>query len=154
MAHFDELYPGRFLKGTQLAVPRVIRITSIDAQDLETEDGGVEPKAVLRYTSATGPGEVVWCKTNAILTAAVLGTEDHTAWGGHLITIYHDPSVMFGRERVGGVRVYGSPELADATVTVQIKRPRRKRPDSYTLRRTDTQGHVPDQAQPDLPDEV
>lgn len=133
MPHFDELYPGRFLKGTTLAGPMTIRITSMGGEKLEGDDG-MKAKGILKYQSKNGPGEIVWCKTNAILTAAILG-EDYTQWAGKLITIFHDPSVKFGPEKVGGIRVYGAPTLT-ANKTVSVKRPRRKTPDVFTLRPT------------------
>lgn len=138
MPHFDELYPGRFLKATTLDAPTVIRIVRMGGETLAGDDGE-RAKGVLTYKSAKGDGEIVWCKTNAILTAKALGTDDYTQWAGRLLTIWNDPSVMFGGERVGGVRVYGSPELT-ATKRVEIKRPRRKKPDVFTLKATDKQG--------------
>ncbi len=140
--HFDELYPGRFLKGTQLTAPRVIRILSLHVEELEGEDGRSMPKAVLRYRDADGESEIVWNKTNAHLAAAVLGTPDFTQWSGRLLTIWHDPDVRFGRERVGGIRVFGSPEMSEAEQRGELRRPRRKRPDVFVLRRTDKHGQV------------
>src|SRR5687767_9934145 len=121
--HYDELYPGRFLKGTTLPHPITIRIVSLGGETLEGDDGE-KAKGILRYRTA-GPngkpieGEIVWCKTNAILTAAIFATPDYAAWSGRLLTIGHDPSVTFGKERIGGIRVVGSPEL-DKVKTVDI----------------------------------
>jgi hypothetical protein len=154
MAHYDELYPGRFLKATTLERPITIRIIALGGEVLEGDDGE-KAKGILRYRTA-GPdgqpveGELVFCKTNAILTAAVLGTSDYKAWAGHTITIANDPTVMFGRDRVGGVRVCGSPELKKA-LTVEVKRPRRKKVERYTLQPTDAQGRVRAAAAPSAP---
>lgn len=145
MPHFDELYPGRFLKGTTLERPITIRIVEMVGEQLEGDDG-MKAKGVLKYRTAGKDGqpvngEMVFAKTNAILTAAALGTADYKAWAGHTITIAHDPGVMFGRERVGGIRVIGSPELK-GPLSVEVKRPRRKRADTYTLQPTDAQGNI------------
>ncbi len=128
MPHYDELYPGRFLKGTTLEGPTVIRILSMGGEVLEGEKGN-ENKGILRYRTAGRDGrpvegEIVWCKTNAILTSHILGS-DYAAWAGRCITIHYDPTVKLGREQVGGIRVFGSPELKEPK-TVEIKRPRRK----------------------------
>lgn len=145
MPHYDELYPGRFTKAATLEHPITIRILSLGGEQLEGDDG-VKAKGVLRYRTA-GPdgkpieGEAVWCRTNAILTAAALGTDDYKAWANRTITIKNDPTVMFGREAVGGIRVCGSPELKKQ-IEVKIKRPRRKNPDKYVLHPTDAQGRV------------
>ena len=144
MPHFDELYPGRFLKGATLTAPRTIRIVSVSATALEG-DKGEEVKAIIKYRDASGEGEIVWNRTNAILASKALGTDDYAQWIGKLITIHFDPTIRFGSETRGGIRVYGSPELA-APKRVEIKRPRRKTPEVYTLHRTDAKGNVLDAA--------
>ena len=137
--HYDELYPGRFLKATTLTAPRTIRILSLGGELLPGDDGE-KSKGILKYRDELGVGEIVWCKTNAALTARALGTDDYTQWANRLITIANDPSVMFGGERVGGIRVCGSPELK-AEKRVEIKRPRRKKPDTFLLYPTDGKGN-------------
>ena len=78
MSHYDELYPGRFLKGTCLDKPITIRILSLGGEKLAGDDGE-KAKGILRYRTA-GPdgkpieGEIVWCKTNSALAAAIFGT--------------------------------------------------------------------------------
>jgi len=150
MADFDALYPGRFLKGRVLDRPRVIRIVSVVGTALEGEKG-VKATGVLKYRGGfsirdgklvddpKGEGEIVWCKSNAALTAAALGERDYEKWGGHLITIWFDPEVDMGGKAVGGIRVFGSPEMTQ-TKRVEISRPRRKKPDIYILRPTDKAG--------------
>ena len=138
MPHYDELYPGRFLKSATLLEPRTIRIIGLRGEALEGDDG-TKAKGVLRYRDAQGEGEIVWCRTNAVLTEHALGTADFGEWAGRLITIWYDPDVRFGSETVGGIRVYGSPELA-RDIEVGIKRPRRKKREMYRLRRTDKHG--------------
>ena len=133
MAHFEELYPNRFLKGVTLSTPKTIRILGFVGEMLEGEDGAKE-KAVLRYRDKEGEGEIVWCKTNAILTSKLFG-DDYTQWAGHLVTIWYDPTVALGKEKVGGIRVYGSPEIA-LEMRVGIKRPRRKKEEVFILRPT------------------
>lgn len=135
--HFDELYPGRFLKGATLAGPQTIRIVSMGGEVLEG-DKGKQLKGVLKYKGMDADkkvitGEFVVCKTNAILISKAIGEEDYTKWGGHLITIYFDRGVMFGSEKKGGIRIYGSPELK-RDIKVEVKRPRRTNPEVYTLK--------------------
>lgn len=140
MPDLEQLFPGRFVKGISLERPITIRLLSVAGEPLEGDDGE-KMKAVLKYRSAAGEGELVCNKTNALLIAACLGTRDYTAWTGHTVTIGYDPSVMLGRERVGGIRVVGSPEIK-AALRVEIKRPRRKKPEVYTLQPTDRDGNV------------
>jgi hypothetical protein len=140
MPHYEELYPKRFTKAVTIEKPTTIRIVSMSGERLQGDDG-TEAKGVLKYRSAAGEGEIVWCRTNAILTSRALGIDDYTAWAGKLITIYNDPTVMFGKDVVGGIRVFGSPELR-SPLRVEIKRPRRRTPEKYTLQPTDKDGRV------------
>ena len=141
MADYSVLYPKRFLDSHSLEAPRTIRILSVTGEQLEG-DKGVTLKGVLKYRDASGDGEIVWPITNSILAAALFGAIDNgdasqpvrdtAKWIGRLITIYRDPEVRFGAEKVGGVRVYGSPDLTRA-VTVSVQATRKRRPQSVTL---------------------
>ena len=140
MGHFEELYPGRFLKGVTLLAPKTIRIVEVVGNvELEGDDGAVKSKAVLRYKDndkyKDKPGEIVWVRTNAQLAAVALNEPDYTKWGGRLLTIHHDKTVTFGKEKKGGIRVLGSPDMK-STVEVAIKMPRRKHPIIYVLQPT------------------
>jgi len=146
MGHFEELYPGRFLKGVTLLQPKTIRIVEVVGDvELEGDDGAVKSKAVLRYKDndkhKDKPGEIVWVRTNAQLAAVALNEPDHTKWAGRLLTIHHDKTVAFGKEKKGGIRVLGSPDLKQS-VEVAIKMPRRKHPLIYVLQPT---GKAPSQ---------
>ena len=54
-------------------------------------------------------------KTNAIVIARIYGKQTD-AWLKKPIEVYHDPNVMLGREKVGGIRVR-------AASVVQVKIP-------------------------------
>jgi hypothetical protein len=138
MADYETLYPGRFLKKEALAAPKVIRIDAIHVTELEGERG-VENKVVMQYSAADGKGEMVVCKTNAALIAHVLNERDYEKWIGHYVTIYNNPNVDLAGKKVGGIRIFGSPEMK-AAKTVEIKRPRRKKGEIYKLVPTDGKG--------------
>lgn len=142
MADWELLYPGRFLNKVALVVPKVIRITDVTQTMLTTLKKGKEVeelKVVIKYRDSEGEGEIPWNKTNAALTAYALEERDVSKWANHLITVMHDPNVMFGGEKLGGIRVCGSPEMK-AVKRVEIKRPRRSKPEVYTLTPTDKNG--------------
>ncbi len=144
MGHFEELYPGRFLKGVTLLAPKTIRIVEVVGNvELEGDDGAVKSKAVLRYKDGDKhkdkPGEIVWVRTNAQLAAVALNEPDYTKWGGRLLTIHHDKTVAFGKEKKGGIRVLGSPDMT-SSVEVAIKMPRLKHPLIYVLQPTGKTG--------------
>lgn len=138
MPSYKTLYPGKYMAKEALEAPKVIRITKITTTVLEGEKGP-ENKTILSYKAANGTGEIVWPKTNGALTAAALGEEDYDKWIGRLITIYSDPNVMLGNKKVGGIRVFGSPEMKEP-MTVEITRPRRKKGDIYKLVPTNNKG--------------
>ncbi len=131
MADYETLYPGRFLKKEALEAPKTIRIMGVTPTQLEGEKG-IESKVVIKYKAADGEGEMVWCKTNAALTAIVLGERDFEKWIGKLITIHNNPNVDLAGKKVGGIRVYGGPDMLKPQ-RVEIKRPRRKKPEVYQL---------------------
>jgi hypothetical protein len=133
MPDLDELYPGRFLKGRTLNGPKLIRIVSMNGDFLETDENRKEFKAILKFKDEEGDGEIVWNKTNALLTAELYGRE-YEKWAGQLIVIFFDPDVRFGSEKPGGIRVWGAPaSVLPKAKQVSIKRPRRKKPDVFTL---------------------
>lgn len=155
MPDYEMLFPGRFLKKTDLAKPTTIRIVEVTAADIATDEPGSDgkkekAKGLLRFRARPGDlggytgDELILCKTNAALIAAALGDRDFDAWKGRLITIHHDPAVSFGREKTGGIRVCGSPEL-QAEKRVEIKMPRKTRPEVYVLKPT---GKAPSSTQP------
>lgn len=142
MPDFEELFPGRFVKGVTLDGPTTVKIVSMVGETLKDDDDREQLKAILTVKMRNKKGdieqrELVWNKTNAILTSNIFG-RDYTQWAGKLITIAFDPTVMFGKEKKGGIRVCGSPSLKSA-LEVQIKRPRRKRPEIYMLQPTGEQ---------------
>lgn len=149
MADYETLYPGRFLKKESLAAPKVIRIDRINVTELEGEKG-VESKVVVKYRAADGDGEMVFCKTNAALTAIALGERDYAKWVGRYITLYNNPNVDLGGKKVGGIRIFGSPEMTKPQ-RVELKRPRRKKPEIYQLVPTDKKGNPTTAATPQAP---
>jgi hypothetical protein len=131
MSHYETLYPARFLKKEALPKPKTIRVLALTATQLEGERG-VEPKVVMKYKAADGEGEIVLCKTNAKLIEHVLGTPEYEQWIGKLVTIYNNPNVDLKGKKVGGIRIFGGPDMTKAVV-VKIKRPRRKDAEIYKL---------------------
>lgn len=131
MPDYEALYPGRFLKKETLAAPKTIRIVDILTTQLEGEKG-IEQKVVLKYRDHGGEGEMVLCKTNAALIAIALNERDADKWKTRLITIHNNPNVDLAGRKVGGIRVCGSPEMTEPK-RIEIKRPRRKKPEVYEL---------------------
>jgi len=60
--------------------------------------------------------------------AACWGT-DAKQWVGHRVTVYNDPEVMFGRDKVGGIRISHLSHIDKArVVTIRASGAGRKQP--------------------------
>ena len=125
---FDELYPGRFLKGGEIPRPVTLRIASVYTERLPDDKGGERTRGIVTFQNTEK--ELILNRTNGECLKAMWGRQVQT-WVGQRVTLENDPNVMFGREKVGGVRVLGSPDL-EKPVTFSLKLPRRK-PKQVTL---------------------
>lgn len=156
MPDYESLFPGRFLKKTDLAAPTVIKILDVaPAGDTLVEEPPKNAKKPPKKEKAKGivvfkykPGslgsyvgnEMILNKTNATLIGAALDERDFTKWKDHYITLHDDPTVRWSGEEVGGIRIYGSPEMPKKK-RVEIKMPRKTNPEVYDLVPTDANGH-------------
>lgn len=138
MPDLDLLFPGRFLKGTQLSGVTKVEILGSNLENLADEDDGstkqkkrkADHKAVLTVkmrdpvTCVIGPREIVWCKVNALLTAEIYG-RNTDEWIGKTLFIWHDERVKFGKNQIGGIRVCGAPASVLPTerpVVIRLKK--------------------------------
>ena len=86
------------LDAVELVNPRTFTI------DTGSSLGKREGKIVAEIRLADFPR--VWRPSKGMLDvlAACWGT-DGKLWVGHRVTVYNDPEVMFGRDKVGGIRI-------------------------------------------------
>lgn len=75
----------------------------------------------------------VWRPPNGMASALIqLWGDDTKAWNGKRVTLFTDPSVKFGKETPGGIRISHMSDIGDKPVTVLIRLTRgRKGP--YTI---------------------
>lgn len=98
--HYKKLFPGKYLKGTDLADGDVT--LTIASYHREAMENGGKVKTVLRFIEeARG---LVCNSTNGDIIAGLYG-EEVEGWIGKQITLWFDPSVMMGNERKGGIKV-------------------------------------------------
>lgn len=95
-----------------------VTLTISDVASEATGEKGLM-KPVVYFSDS--PKKWVTCLTTCICVEAMFG-EDPKGWVGRGITLYWDDSIMFGRERKGGVRVIGAPGIRPQTVTVELPR--------------------------------
>jgi hypothetical protein len=132
--HFDDLYPGRFLKAGHFPEPRTMRIRDVAHEELHG-DKGPQVKVVIAFDEEKL--SLVACKTNGICIREMFGAHV-PEWIGKRVT-------LFAGEWAGDpcVRVYGSPEL-ERDIDCVIALPRKK-PFTMKLRAT---GEKPSQKAP------
>lgn len=103
MPHFKKLFPTGFIDESDLPEPKTVTIESVAVEDLQLPGASTkERRVVVSFVGAKK--RMVLNKTNAKRIAKMHGkkTED---WTGKEVVLWFDPSVKFGRETVGGVRV-------------------------------------------------
>lgn len=96
-----DAFPSRFVSKDDLAQPKIVTIGDVEMQEIQG-DGGKENKPVMHFTDFDKP--LILNNINWQTCEDVYG-DDSDAWRGKKIQLYHDPSIMFGNKRVGGVRI-------------------------------------------------
>lgn len=118
---YDELFPGRFLKAHECQERPTYTIKAVVIETLPTEKGEKDTGIVMFRETTKG---LVLNKTNGQCLRHMFGRV-LTEWVGRRVTLMCDDNVQLGRERVSGVRIYGSPDI-DADTQCEIKHPKKK----------------------------
>jgi hypothetical protein len=126
-SHWDELFPGRFLKAGQFQRPVTLRISAVYTEPLPQETGGTKVRGILSFERTDS--EMPINKTNGILLRALWG-EKVQDWVGKRATFG-----MVDTPMGPGIQLAGSPDLSEP-VQVEVKLARR-RPKTITLRPTE-----------------
>lgn len=138
-SHFDQLYPGRFLKSGELLGKKVtVKIADIQIDELEGEKG----KKIQGIIFLEGKDkQIVLNKTNGLCLRGMFGAK-LTEWVGKRITIFQDQTKLAG-ELVDCIRIWGSPDIAeDKNVTINLPR---KKPFTMTMHKVDRAGGSTDE---------
>lgn len=96
----NEMFPSNYLSKEDFPEPRTLVMTKITRDEVWRKNG--KQQAIILHFQNSKP--LVLNKTNAVILARVYGP-DATSWFGKPIGVYHDPNVLLGRERVGGIRL-------------------------------------------------
>jgi hypothetical protein len=105
-----------------------LTIEHVKMLDLEDDKGKTKTRPVVSFRE-TKRGWVM-NKTSAQALSALFSTPETDKWTGKRVTLAAE-MVAFGKERVLGIRVKGSPDIS-SPVTFELKLPR-KRPQKVTL---------------------
>lgn len=124
-----DYYDNEYLTGDALPDEgRTFTITGKNRAELEGKDGK-EHKLVLTFSDGN---KWVVNVTNSVCCEHMFGSKFPVDWVGHAVTLIFDPTVKFGKDTVGGIRVKGSPELSKP-LTFQFQENSRKKPRQVTL---------------------
>ena len=140
--NWREYFDSEYLTGDALD-PEGSTFTIIEKTRVEVEDSG-EKKHKLVLTFSDGNR---WLTniTNCTFMEHMFGSKHPADWIGRKVTLQFDPTVRFGREVVGGIRVIGSPDI-EKPVEFMFAETSRKRPRKVTLLPTKPGGTVSDEA--------
>jgi hypothetical protein len=117
---FEELYPGRFIKGVMFKGKAVtLTISDIDREEFPDKKapGGKGLKVVLSFKERDK--QIIANKLNCTALMLMFGrnTKD---WRGKRVTFYGEKGTWFGKKQEA-IRIYGSPDIAeDIAETVRL----------------------------------
>ena len=99
--HISKMKQSRYLKTADVDDDVLVTIDRVEFEKIDHDSD--EEKYVL-YMKEFDKGLVLnW--TNIQLLAKATGNEDSDSWAGHQVILFHDETVMFRGNVVGGIRV-------------------------------------------------
>jgi hypothetical protein len=103
-----EALPSKYLSKEDFETPATCQIKEVVSEEVQGEHG-METKPVLYIDQANTAVDkargIIVNGTNWDSIVEITDENDSDNWGGKLVEIYHEPNVMFGRKKVGGIRV-------------------------------------------------
>lgn len=145
---YRALFKGDYISAVEFAGKRpTLTIAEVRLVPLPDEKTGRDKDKGVVFFRGQARGWVL-CKTNAICLAGMFGPQTGQ-WVGKRVTLYAC-EVQFGREKVPGIRVLGSPDL-QRDVRVEVKLPRKK-PFIMTMQCTGRQQSEPLSVDPEAAD--
>ena len=100
--NISELGESKYLVKEECDPPIRVTISGIKRENLAKENEPQKMKFVLSFLECK---PLVLNKTNGGRIAHVLGSDESDDWMGKQIDLWNDPSVEFGGQLMGGVRV-------------------------------------------------
>ena len=103
MPNVNDLKNSKFLAKEDVEPDKLVTIESYEETDVSMDDKPAQMKWILHFKEMDKP--MVLNKTNGMLIASIVGSEEFDDWIGKKIVLYNDKSVMFAGEFTGGIRV-------------------------------------------------
>ena len=105
MMNVSELKESKFLKKEDC--PLTVTIESVSKENMAQQGAPEEMKFILNFKESK---PMVLNSTNGQLIAHALNSPESDDWVGKQISLYNDPSVSFGGQLTGGIRVQTQPQ--------------------------------------------
>lgn len=122
VSHYDQLYPGRFLKAGLFLGQKVTKtIDRAVVVELPNENNQIEQRAVIKFRDSKM--DFVCNVTNGQCCRAMFG-DSLENWKGKRLTL-HPTTTKVGGKDTPCIRVWGSPDIA-ADFEVEVRLPRKK----------------------------
>ena len=106
----DEALPGAFLTKEHFPNPTLVTIDSVVMESVKSDHGPDKDKPVM-YVKNPSNGEldtsrgIILNVGNWDVCERITQQPDADDWVGAQIVVYVDPEVMYGRDKVGGLRI-------------------------------------------------
>jgi hypothetical protein len=99
MPTFDEMFPGKWLRATDIEKSLAVRIKNVSIEKVGQEQ---EPKLVCSFVGTLKP--MIVNKTNFATLVTITGCENSDEWSGQRVELYRESILMRG-ERVAALRI-------------------------------------------------
>lgn len=112
MPNVNDLKNSKFLAKEDVVPDKLVTIESYEETDVSLDDKPTQMKWILRFREFDKP--MVLNKTNGMLIAQILSSDEFDNWIGKKVVLWNDESVMFAGEFTGGIRVRADKRTAQA----------------------------------------
>ncbi len=125
MPKVSQMKNSKFLKRADVGEEGTL-VTIVNVHEVDVAMEGREPDMKWAMTFREFEKPMILNSTNAQLCEKFLGSDDTDDWAGKKVVLYDDPTVAFGGELVGGIRVRRAP----SGKPVPTRTPQRQSPPS------------------------
>lgn len=102
-----EMFPSRYLKQADFPEDMIVTIDKLCMENVAPQDKAEEVKPVLYFRELVRG--LVLNRGNGETLSGIFGSDDDGDWVGGRVIVYVDPSIMFAKKRVGGIRLKAAP---------------------------------------------
>ncbi len=105
---------SNFLARTDFEQPALVTIENACLEMIKDQDRGVEVEKLVVHFKELDKGLILNIVNAESITDICNGDEDYDNWTGVVLVLFDDPTIMFGKKRVGGIRIRARRDQAPA----------------------------------------